>query len=142
MESENMPDAQVTQNEIDDLVQEAEQKINNIINLLEFYNANFNSYEWNDNRPTNHEHLQTRLITWIDKFSTYSVDPTKISMNGFQHLDPLYVQRMKLRPFIEFLEFTEENLDPNIVQNCNDSLLNSLGNIINRYANSNGFIPQ
>lgn len=137
-----MSKVNVTQNEIDGLVQEAEQRIQIIIDMLEFHNINFNTYYWNDNRPTNPEHLRNRLNTWIKKFREYSVDPTKVSMVGFEHLDTLYVQKLKLVPLIDFLKFSQDILGDQIVQRCNDQLLNSIGGIINRYVMSNGFIPQ
>lgn len=128
----------ITQDEIDVLVQKAEQKISLLKNMLEQHLSLFNDYSWHDQRMSNHENLKIKLNIWINRLDQYKVDPTKVDDTKEKHLR----QKQKLVGLIEFLEFAEESVATNIIQRSNDLLLNALGNIINRYVMGSGFIPQ
>jgi len=132
----------ITQDEIDVLVQEAEQKIILLKNMLEQHLSLFNDYSWYDQRMGNHDNLRIKLNTWINRLDQYKVDPTKVADAKEKHLPVFYWKKQKLVGLIEFLEFAEESVATNIIQRCNDSLLNALGAIINRYVMKDGFIPQ
>lgn len=133
---------EITQEEIDELVREAKERINIVKGQLESHRQLFHTYIWMDGRLNNDQHLSNRLITWIDRFDNYKVDPELIDLTGWERLDPQKMRKSKLIRLIEFLEIAENLFSAEKICHCNDKLLSALGDIINRFVAADSFIPQ
>lgn len=133
---------EITQEEIDELVREAKERIDIVKGQLESHRELFHTYIWMDSRLNNDQHLSSRLNTWIHRFDNYKVDPELIDLTGWESLDPQKVRKSKLIRLIEFLNVAEDSFSAEKICHSNDALLSALGDIINRFAMAGGFIPQ